>query len=421
MLKSASNIREVIFLLSFLLVPEGCAVVWELDSILLPFVINGLLIALYMFLCGKFRYIYDVTKNNSIYIVLIVIAVHSIFSILFDEIIDVKTDLVRLILSWLMLPLILSYSALLVSFNSSDRGLTCKVNQIINIFIIGGLMGVLGFTFFGAYAERKPIMTFSEISHYAIFVAPFLWYLIISGEVLKKRKIQVILAFLLISILYQSVALVLVILIGAIFFAYLEFRKFKMTILFSMIIGLLAIIGNVNNADYYISRLSPSVSEESTNLSYLAGIEEAYIAINKTYGLGLGFQQMGIEEPSGSIANFHYDMTGAYINRYDGSAAWIKIVAEFGLLGIAVVLYIVNIMARSLFGILATRRSNFKIYSSPSYIFANCLVCSFVMYMFVRGGGYHSIQFAYLIAGLILLAKFNRKDRRHEGVNWNEA
>lgn len=408
-IKIKNNIKLLLILL-ILLLPQACAVIWQLDSIIIPFIIIGVNIAAYFFIFTKNKWIKTIFKFKLMIICMVVIIIHTFLVLILSELISIKIDIFRLTLSWIALPLILSYSAILVLLNSNEKFLTEKINQVINIFILGGLMGVMGFTFFGPYYERKPIMTFSEISHYAVFITPFLWYLLVSNEVHRNRKILVILTFTVIALLYQSLTLVLIILIGLVLFLYLEIKKNAFIITNSILILLfLILLGVGDNSGYYISRLSTSVNEDSTNLSYLSGIEEAYIALDKTYGLGLGFQQMGIEEPSGTIANFHYEIKGAYINRFDGGAVFIKLIAEFGLIGIITVLLILKIITNSFYNLIKTKKINFNSSASPSYIFANCLLCSFVLYLFVRGGGYHSIQFAYLIAGLFTVTKINRK------------
>jgi hypothetical protein len=154
--------------------------------------------------------------------------------------------------------------------------------------------------------------------------------------------------------------------------------------------------------DYFINRLSvlPS-SSNNTNWVYLQGFEEAFISLRNTYGIGLGPQQMGFEDPSGEYSQLVYSIQGDYINRYDGSIGFSKIISEFGVLGI-LICFIYLILFLKSYNYLANLNQK-KIQTSQYVILSHSFIYMFFVYMFVRGGGYFGPNYFYLFVGIFCI------------------
>lgn len=96
--------------------------------------------------------------------------------------------------------------------------------------------------------------------------------------------------------------------------------------IFSMILSDLDI-------SYYTSRLD---FKNTTNLSvlvYLSGIERAFLNFITSYGLGIGFQQMGVNGEVGVYQQILADLDAPMLNIYDGSFISSKLISEFGFIG----------------------------------------------------------------------------------------
>lgn len=96
--------------------------------------------------------------------------------------------------------------------------------------------------------------------------------------------------------------------------------------IFSMILSDLDI-------SYYTSRLD---FKNTTNLSvlvYLSGIERAFLNFITSYGLGIGFQQMGVNGEIGIYQQILAELDAPMLNIYDGSFISSKLISEFGVIG----------------------------------------------------------------------------------------
>ncbi|MNT39508.1 hypothetical protein D3C72_1757600 [compost metagenome] len=99
-----------------------------------------------------------------------------------------------------------------------------------------------------------------------------------------------------------------------------------------------------------------------------------------------------------------YDLAGMYMNLNDGSFTSSKAIQEFGVLGVVIVMIYVGFLIESLI----------KIKRSPdAFIFNSAIIASFSIEMFVRSGGYFTLGFILLLAGL-----FGRKEKNEHRKNY---
>jgi hypothetical protein len=171
-----------------------------------------------------------------------------------------------------------------------------------------------------------------------------------------------------------------------------EFIKFGT---FSLI--LFIIISTFLNINYYKQRLLLSEANISA-LVYLQGWTQAFIALSYNSGLGVGFELLG-SEMSGFYA-LKLSSLGFVLNRADGSFLASKLIGEFGMFGIAFVIFSTIICSKRLFRYFQLTHDN----TLPFHIresFAICSSVAFLFQLFLRGTGYFTLPiFLFLNYGL---------------------
>lgn len=153
--------------------------------------------------------------------------------------------------------------------------------------------------------------------------------------------------------------------------------------------------------DYVASRLV--FDEDNKNLSnlvYLQGAESAYTSFLSSNGVGVGFQNMGNQEPGYFTELIRSVNNGGDLNRLDGSFLAAKIITEFGLLGIMFCLMVIINFLRVCNIVWSGSYPNsllFVLYAASSG--------QIMIEFFVRGYGYFSPGF------IVFLALFSQRKR----------
>ena len=284
-------------------------------------------------------------------------------------------------------------------------------------FILLGICGLLGVRIPGLFLGFKQVVLFSEPSHYVIALTPLLVTSLVLSNRLNKVNIIQIACLLALSFLLQSVTLISVVVFSVLAHFAIHYKpakvRFSLAWLVSAIILAIfsiSIVFLVSQNQYFLQRLNffnvdpADSSSVSSNISLLMGYQEAYLNLLRTDFLGLGFQQMGILDPTGVFADAVYTANADYTNRYDGSILASKIVSEFGLVGIFLIasylLYCLKIIR-------ASRANNV----SAIQLFSIGLVLSPIPYLFIRGGGYFGGTVLIGLAGLLVLGC--KEDQAH--------
>lgn len=243
---------------------------------------------------------------------------------------------------------------------------------------------ILGFLFSFAYSNgllyRKMLFFFYEPSHYALVFSPFIIY------IFSSEKNLIYTAFIFIILLFLGVLLKnLVFFIILLIVLFMRFRTafFRFAIFPIIIFCSLFYIINTDSefANYFSERLVfNSDSENLSLLVYLSGFERIYLSLIESYGLGFGFQQMGLVGPTG-VFQESLDMLNANgLNIEDGSFLASKIIFEFGIFGIVTIF----IFIFKLIGII----NEFDFVDTNRIKFVYSTYISFFVYLFIRGGGY---------------------------------
>ena len=274
------------------------------------------------------------------------------------------------------------------------------------IFLFIGFIGALfPFHSLGYQNFLKPVFPFSEPSHYVLCSAPF--FLFLSVHFRKYKKIIFILILLLIGGLLPSLLMILlVILISGILYSSKLFRLIFLTIL--ILISLFYFFRSVDLINYFIERVDFSGgASTSSNLSllvYLQGWEDAYIGFTSTYGFGLGFQNMGIQPP-GEYGELIYSIKHGYLNRKDGGFLAAKILGEFGVLGILLIIMYLNFCLKCVRRLVQYMNGQSNI--DFKIVFSYCIVITFSLELFIRGYGYFSPGVLFFSMAIFTLFKYD--------------
>ncbi len=262
---------------------------------------------------------------------------------------------------------------------------------------------VSDFKFGGAfYNKNKPVFPFVEPSHAALAIAPFfMFFLLRSGMILNFIVFFILMIF---SITMHSFMLLIV--SFSCYFLFGIKSRYKFHILFFALILLLFF---VFKNDYFYQRLAVNIeSSNLTALVYLQGLQDAFNALKKTNGFGLGFQMLGYQTPSEAhyrileVMGLNKDNPG--INRYDGGFLAVKIIAEFGLMGILFILFYIFTAFLVIIKIIKLQNSGIE-KIEPIYVFSLVCFLSFAYELFIRGVGYFSPGLFFFVFSVFYLRK----------------
>jgi hypothetical protein len=240
------------------------------------------------------------------------------------------------------------------------------------------------------------VFPFGEPSHYALFSGVFFMiYFILSKSMVNK--VLILLVTISLSILFPNTTMLIYAFLMLSLLIQLNYKKI---ILVSIVFFLMFNI--VSNSDYFKNRIN--ISKDSKNLSalvYFQGLDYAKKSLINTNGLGLGFQMMGTQKPSETtilIKRILNDLEGEGLNRYDGGFLAAKIITEFGIFGILILIGYFYLFIRSFFYL----RSYIYIKNckyNPKLVVVSSIFFSFFVEVYVRGIGYFSPGvFIFLVA-----------------------
>lgn len=259
----------------------------------------------------------------------------------------------------------------------SERAIDRIMFGLLGLFVFAAILGVAGLqppSPRGILA--KSVFPFSEPSHYAFSAAPLLIFSCLRLTFFLRSLIIVV--FLCIAYALQSLSLVVVVALAAVVTLPVGWFILAITIAASLITLL--------DVEYFTDRLD--FSAHSTNVSsliYIQGIELAENSIARTFGWGIGFQQLGVGEIHSLTANAIAAILREDSNIYDGGFTSAKLISEFGLFAVAGILaYLVMAMAI----VLKIRRTPASTPLPAADIFFAAAVLGFLIELFIRGAGY---------------------------------
>lgn len=235
----------------------------------------------------------------------------------------------------------------------------------------------------------KSTFPFTETSHFALAFGPiFLYFCASAGP--SRRTAWVIFGTALAVLLRSGTILAFA------FGAALVNRRIALT---ALLIACVLAIGLASQLKYFTSRAEISAhSKNTTALVYLQGWELLFRALEKTHGIGLGFQQMGLRATNVPAADAIRRITdGKSLNLEDGGFLFAKLGSEFGAFGLLLVIAYC-LKAVNCLKLLRERRS------PPNITLAASIIFSFGVYIFVRGGGYFTEFVLIFVAAIVSIA-----------------
>lgn len=261
-------------------------------------------------------------------------------------------------------------------------------NAITTVFwtlTVVGILGVLLPLSPGKYAFlNSPVFPFSEPSHFSLAYSPFLC----AALLFQTRKIRFLilsisiglslsipnLTLLIISILIAAITLSLKqLLIGALFLTPLIFLSMSQT---------------QELFEYFSSRIGTGSDMNLSRLAYIQGWEIVSSAIIFSNGLGVGYQNLGIEPPGESTLLIQ-TISNSALNRSDGGFVLAKFGGEFGIIGVGLVCLASFVSIIS--GIrLREALKDGKILHNATSLVPLCFTYMASVEFFIRGTGYFS-------------------------------
>lgn len=255
--------------------------------------------------------------------------------------------------------------------------------------------GTLGLSPMTGETSHRTLFIFSEPSHFVLIFAPFLLWSVVKTQGVLFRG-MLFASVLILLLLIKS--MILLMLVGLAALVALRIRALAL-----IAACLVAIV--MTHPDYFLARLD--MSDKTFNLSvlvWLQGWQDASMALKNTDGVGLGFQQLGLHGAQGDVAlriarqlKLSIGVDNGTLNLLDGGTLGAKLSAEFGILGIAIVIVCSYLVLRS---ILKLRVLSRHPEAPAGRVFLYCCIASFALDLFVRGTGYFGPWVLLSLAGL---------------------
>jgi hypothetical protein len=333
-------------------------------------------------------------------IILLGVSLHLMMATLQESINVYRTVLSFLPLSFCILG---AWAIAEILVSVSEISLEKNLRRVFLLLCVVAFLGAAGLLQPLGSTYSKSVFPFSEPSHFAITYAPFLIFVCIRSHFLIR--ILFLFAGLIFSLSLESLTLLVVFII--VFFLCTKARYW--VILALSITTIMSFI----NLDYYIARFD--FNDQSQNISslvYLQGWQLIQESLDKTYGIGLGFQQLG-EFGSNVPASLQLELLmGQTMNLKDGGFNLSKLLSEFGVFGGVLLVCYLRITISAVF--LLRRVALWDKSQSASLVFAASSIVGYLIEMLFRGAGYFTPTTMLLISSIFL---WRRHIRRLTHVN----
>lgn len=342
--------------------------------------------------------------------------------------------------------LILCFAMLAAAMFFSTAIYRCSGLVLLQIFKLLTLMGLLigyasfvvdiSFLNYGKY--HKSIFPFAEPSHYALVFSSFFF---VTGIVLrKKQRLLLVMSLLLLGALLPNMTLLVITLIMIAVYYILPLKKERI-IAFALaaLVGV-GVLGSVDSSklSYFYERLpfveTPNSSSLSrgpnlTALVYMQGWEVLTEEFANTSGLGVGLLNMENTVPGYYAELIRQKTGGGYRNRAEGSFFASKLITEYGMVGVLVLLAYSVLFLKSLIFFYRLERHIDSRHRTEegryplSQIYAHSVIVIFVVEAFVRGVGYYSAGAFLLIVAILLIRRFHlvSRQKRRQPDTGNES
>lgn len=271
------------------------------------------------------------------------------------------------------------------------------VRMVFYLLLLSSFAAILHFSPFSS-VQIKSVFFFNEPSHFALNFLPFLLYMTVTSS--PRVKLLLLMLGYAIALLLENLTLIVgvTLVVGLVF----PLRR----LLFLAPIAVLLIFFIPVNLDYYSSRVSISSGNQNlSTLVFISGWERAGLNFVETFGFGVGFQQFGIVGSRGEIMENLGDLGVPDLNLLDGGSIAPKIIGEFGLLGVSMLLVYFGYFAKSAKWLRAVSMGKVAPRAYLKVFLLSCLVM-FSIDLFVRGTGYFSSSGFLFTASLMWIILF---------------
>ena len=264
------------------------------------------------------------------------------------------------------------------------------VKLVFYVLLLTALVTILGYR---ALGNPSAVGFFSENSHYAMSFLPFLLYIVVVSSWRKKWFLLFMSFFVVLNL--QSITL----LFGVITVTIFSLRVRQLVFLSIIAISILMVAMNYMDFEYYSARLNlmnPNISM----LSFLNGWERAYLNLKDSYGIGIGFQQLGFLGSEGKVFESIRAQGGGDLNLYDGGFTGSKFISEFGILAVMLLMAYSVYFMKSVRWLHEVSMNGGETVDFRKVFFLTCFVMFFID-LFIRGVGYFSASGFLFIASLV--------------------
>lgn len=383
-----NNIRDFTILLLLGILPPLSGQFLNASSMAL-----GVLLGMLMILFSHFKQFKLLLVLDNMFIKALVFLLFYGFFQQFTISLWVMKSYISLIFIFIIIVVALFYSKIITNWNLFSNQV---IYSLMLVSFILGLISILTDSELSkiVYGRTKGVFPFGEVSHFALYVGPFF---ILTFFYLQKKYAR---WFLLLATFFFAICIESTTLIIYVFLVLLLYIRFSVLSFFIFLPVLLGLILYLLTNEYFSSRFL--LSADSINLTalvYLQGITDAVLALKNTFGIGLGFQMLGYQEPSEISQQIAYvlgDEEGM-LNRFDGGFLAAKLIAEFGVLGIGIVVGYLYLFVKVYFKLKKHLNKDYSF--SRFYLFSLVFIYAIFVEFFVRGVGYFSPSlFLFLVA-----------------------
>lgn len=295
-----------------------------------------------------------------------------------------------------------------------------KIYQTFNFFFyvifFGACLSAAGVLFL--HNGGRPVFYYGEPSHFVLAFTPFIIYKFITA---KKQELLFFSAICFeLALLFPSAIFIFIVLILPVIF----YRP-KITSNIYLIYIIVLLLNHLNyssflitsdNMKYFSDRL-PTNTSANNNLSlevFYSGWSRAYLNTIDTYGIGIGFQQLGY---LGAVDSYLLNIktTNSPFGLHDGGSFGAKFVNEFGIFAIILlILYLRGCVKKALnirVFLVAKKHQYFHTLSFLMDIF----YLSFFVPLFLRSTGYFGPIFLVFCLALFYENRLLKKpSKRHD-------
>ncbi len=278
-------------------------------------------------------------------------------------------------------------------FGADDATLRKSIQIVSLVMLLIAFFGILGIRpYMPSLVTTNPVWPYNEPSHLALGMSPVALALAVQqGNVARFFTILIVAAigYFLQSMSTVVIALVLSMILLPLYLLPIALAAFTFTLPYIEL-------------DYFLDRIDLSIHSENISvLVYIQGWELMADALQRTFGWGVGFQQLGLGIYDSPTSDVIYRLLRSNANILDGGFTLAKLVCEFGIFGFLIALALIAIIVRQLVRLRATAAA--QDYADYGLILARCLVAGFFVEFLVRGIGFFSPTIYLLLAAIFYL------------------